>query len=85
MLSPDLIIPALAAAGSAGAAWGAVKVSLNGTRSRVRRMEKDFSSIVTDAKDSQDRLARLETKIDLLLAGQLRFQVTPKNPEHPNE
>lgn len=51
--------PALAA----GAAWGGAKVALNGTRLRVKELE------IAD-KDKTDRLARIETKIDVLLEKQ---------------
>lgn len=43
-----------------GAAFGGVKVALNGTRERVRKLE-DINV------DHQDRLARMETKIDYLV------------------
>ena len=43
-----------------GAAYGGVKVALNGTKDRVLKLEL--------AKDDHtDRLARIETKIDVLL------------------
>ena len=43
-----------------GAAWGGAKVALNGTRERVRHLEESD-------RDVHDRLARMETKIDILL------------------
>jgi hypothetical protein len=43
-----------------GVAWGAVKVTLNGTKARVQRLEEQSA-------DYADRLARIETKIDVLL------------------
>jgi hypothetical protein len=43
-----------------GAAWGGVKVTLNGTKARVEKLE-------THSEDTTDRLARIETKIDLLM------------------
>lgn len=45
---------------AAGSAWGGAKVALNGTRLRVKELEQAD-------KDKTDRLARIETKIDLLL------------------
>lgn len=83
---PSFIISALTIAASAGAAWGSVKVSLNGTKRRIqethaalhKHMEDEMHDFrrhndrVTAFERTQgDRLARLETKIDLLLSGQL--------------
>ena len=68
----------MGAAASAGAAWGAVKVSLNGTRPRVKHIEANLRQHFIDEMEEyrlandrmakqDDRLARLETKIDLIL------------------
>lgn len=43
-----------------GAAWGGSKVALNGTRERVRKLEQSDD-------EYRDRLARIETKLDILL------------------
>ena len=51
--------PLLAIAG----AWGGAKVALNGTRERVKDLEKDVDEIKVD---TIDRLARIETKLDAL-------------------
>ena len=78
MIPPEFIIPAIGAAASAGAAWGAVKVSLNGTRTRIKAIQGDLEEHRedlrvhmreehTDYMGQLDRLARVETKIDLLL------------------
>lgn len=78
MLFPELLIPVAGAAASAGAAWGAVKMSLNGTRVRVKEIQSDLEAHREDLRihmreehadymGQQDRLARVETKIDLLL------------------
>lgn len=87
MIDPTtLLIPAIAAAGSAGAAWGAVKMSLNGTRARVKTIEDILKDHLRDEMAayevanerlmvSNDRLSRLETKIDLLLTGQIALSV----------
>lgn len=75
---PEMLIPIAGAAASAGAAWGAVKVSLNGTRTRVRETQASVEGIReafhrhctdehADFITQSDRLARVETKIDLLL------------------
>ena len=45
---------------AAGSAWGAVKVGMNGTKDRLKHLEEEHEGIV-------DRLARVETKIDMLL------------------
>ena len=45
---------------SGGAAWGAAKQALNGTRERVRVLE-------TDSKAHADAIARVETKVDILI------------------
>lgn len=56
---------------SLGAAWGGAKAALNGTRRRVRSLEEDLSEHKKDSFqnhiDAVERLARLETKIDMLL------------------
>jgi len=47
-----------------GGAWGGAKVALNGTRERVKKLE----GVVEDHKiETIDRLARVETKIDVLI------------------
>lgn len=43
-----------------GVAWGAVKVTLNGTKERVKNLE------ISD-QDCRDRLVRIETKLDTVL------------------
>ena len=45
---------------SGGAAWGAAKQALNGTRERVQKLEEK-----TD--HHADTLARVETKVDILI------------------
>jgi hypothetical protein len=45
---------------SAGAAWGGAKYALNGTRKRVENMEAQHIQVT-------DRLARIETKLDILM------------------
>lgn len=55
-----LLVAAPTALFTGGVAWGTVKVTLNGTKARVEKLE--------EAKDDHtDRLARIETKIDILL------------------
>jgi len=43
-----------------GGAWGGAKVALNGTRERVKKLERIN-------EDHIDRMARIETKIDLIV------------------
>lgn len=56
---------------TAGAAWGGSQMALNGTRKRVIELKDEFARHVQDDKDSNlqntDRLARIETKIDVLM------------------
>jgi hypothetical protein len=54
-----------------GGAWGGAKAALNGTRNRVKHLETEFANHkqTTDLKhtDTIDRLARIETKLDLFM------------------
>ena len=63
----DLTTAAMIAAGTGlvtiGGAWGAAKQAMNGTKERVRALEHDN-------KKNNDRLARIETKIDILIDNQ---------------
>lgn len=43
-----------------GAAWGSAKAAMNGTKSRVTKLEEE-------ADNHADRLARIETKIDFIV------------------
>lgn len=52
MVGPSLV--------AGGVAYGGAKAALNGTRLRVKELE-------ASDKDKADRLARIETKIDILL------------------
>jgi hypothetical protein len=56
---------------SAGAAWGAVKTGLNGTRTKVDNLTQQLTSHITDeaASDSKthERIARVETKVDIII------------------
>ena len=45
---------------SGGAAWGAAKQALNGTRERVQKLEGKVDQ-------HSDTLARVETKVDILI------------------
>jgi hypothetical protein len=52
---------------TAGAAWGAAKQALNGTRERVTKLED--ATVAQQAHNEQmgERTARIETKIDMLI------------------
>lgn len=54
-----------------GVAYGTVKQALNGTRERVKNIEENqrIHEKLDDERfrDAADRLARIETKIDILL------------------
>ena len=50
---------------TAGAAWGAVKVSLNGTRERVKEIAADTKEIRTKVADHGERLARVEATLNV--------------------
>ena len=58
-----LMIAGSGALATGGVAWGSVRQALNGTRERVKRIESEHD-------DHKDRLARIETKIDILLEKQ---------------
>ena len=58
----------------AGVAWGAVKYALNGTRHRVKEIHERLHTHINEENRADivthDRLARLETKVDLLISTQ---------------
>jgi hypothetical protein len=66
----DWILTAVSVVFGAGAAWGGATAALNGTRNRVKSIEE--WAVQHDKKDDEfqregiDRLARIETKIDML-------------------
>lgn len=65
-MDPMVIMAAVTALVSGGAAWGAVRVTLNGTKHDIRELKTTFEEHLHDDREMRDRLARLETKIDLL-------------------
>jgi len=54
----------------AGIAWGTIKKGLNGTSERVKEIHERLHSHIKDESDADkhthERIARVETKIDLL-------------------
>ena len=70
-LGNPLLWQAALALSAGGAAWGAAKTALNGTKERVRKVEKalDVHIQVTTHRDTEviSRLAALEGKIDVML------------------
>lgn len=60
-LSPQWLVPLLAAA----AAWGGSRQALNGTRERVKGIDEKLDKHITTVHtDIASRLAVVETKID---------------------
>lgn len=49
---------------TAGAAYGGIKVALNGTKDRVMKLEEELG---THKSETIDRLARIETKLDVFM------------------
>ena len=56
---------------AAGAAWGAVKSGLNGTKARMEALHKNLDDHIKEehANDmhTHERIARVETKVDLII------------------
>ena len=56
---------------SAGAAWGAVKTGLNGTRGKVEALTEKIDDHIKDETDNDrtthERIARVETKVDIII------------------
>ena len=65
------MISAAAGLVSIGGAYGGAKVALNGTRERVREIKADLKEHIDADEEVQretlDRLARIETKLDMLV------------------
>lgn len=70
----QVVVTVLAPLFTAGAAWGGVKVALNGTRDAVKRIEQKvdahhadvqarFVRVEDDVADVRERMVRVETKI----------------------
>lgn len=57
------VIPVL----SVGAAYGGVKAGLNGTKAQVKETKDRVKDLEASKNDHTDRLARIETKLDILL------------------
>jgi hypothetical protein len=70
-ISTALLIAGTSAFLTGGVAWGTVKQALNGTRERVKNIEQNqYDHEKLDEQrfgSAADRLARIETKIDILL------------------
>ena len=56
---------------SAGAAWGAVKAGLNGTRGKVESLTDQITDHIRDEtkndRTTHERIARVETKVDIVI------------------
>ena len=64
------IVAVLGVVFTGGAAWGGASYALNGTRKRVMDLDEKFTQHVSDDNtrhvEAIDRLARIETKLDVL-------------------
>lgn len=70
-MEPILGYAALTAVFSAGAAWAGVKTSLNGTKRRVEETHDRLAKHIEDESQNDlithERIARIETKLDVAL------------------
>lgn len=64
MLDPQFLWTVGTALVTGGAAWGGVKVSLNGTKARVSNLERSAELAANDRTEMRERMVRVETKID---------------------
>ena len=75
-MEPIIGYAALTAVFSAGAAWAGVKVSLNGTKRRVEETHERLAKHIQDEASADlithERIASIETKLDIALAKFLR-------------
>ena len=70
-MEPEIAYGAIVAFFSAGAAWGAVKTGLNGTKGRVEALTVKIDDHIRDETDNDrtthERIARVETKVDIII------------------
>ena len=70
-MESGLMYAAIVALFSAGAAYGAVKTGLNGTRGRVESLADQISDHIKDETKSDqvthERIARVEAKVDIII------------------
>ena len=70
-MEPAIGYAAIVAFFSAGAAWGAVKAGLNGTKGRVESLTDQITQHIKDESDNDrvthERIASVETKIDFIV------------------
>lgn len=80
-MEPSIGYAVISAFFAAGAAWGAVRSALNGTRGKVDDVHKRLAAHIDDEsvadKVTHERIARVETKIDMLLTN--RFTCVKKD------
>ena len=59
-----------------GAAWGTVKVQMNGTKDKVKQVETELDqhkeAYYKDSRQIVKTLASLETKVDLLIQHKIK-------------
>ena len=70
-MESGLVYAAIAAFFSAGAAWGAVKTGLNGTKGKVESLTVLVNDHIKDETKSDqvthERIARVEAKVDIII------------------
>lgn len=66
MIEPGIVLAVGSILVSGGAAYGGVKVALNGTRQRVQNLERAAELAAEARTEMGERMARVETKIDVL-------------------
>ena len=70
-MDPAFIYAVITGVFAAGAAFGGVKIALNGTRSKVDDVYKVVSDHIREEthndKRTHERLAKVETKVDILV------------------
>ena len=64
-MGTEIIAALIAVFGSGGAAWAGVKVSLNGTREKVREIHADVKTLGVDVTNLKVQVARLEERSEL--------------------
>jgi len=66
-LPTSVIIGGVTVVATTGAAWGAVKQALNGTRARVTNIEQAQIEQTKHNEKIAERTASIETKVDILV------------------
>lgn len=64
MIDPSLAWTIGTAVFAGGAAFGGVKVALNGTKARVQNLERASNISASTQTEMRERMVRVETKLD---------------------